>query len=49
MEALTEAIRKLRDDKELRTSMAEYSISRHKEYSIEDRARKILDFIKRLS
>ncbi len=47
VEALTEAIRKVRDDKALRTSMTDYSISRHEEYSIEDRARRILAFIAR--
>lgn len=47
VEALTEAIRKVRDDKALRTSMTDYSISRHEEYSIEDRARRILGFIAR--
>lgn len=45
VEALTDAIRKLRDDKELRKSMADYSNSRHEEYSIEGRAKRILDFI----
>ena len=45
VDALTDAIRKLRDDKALRKSMADYSISRHNEYSIEGRAKRILDFI----
>lgn len=44
--ALTDAIRKLRDDKALRKSMADYSNSRHEEYSLEERAKKILEFIK---
>ena len=48
VEALTEAIRKLRDDKELHKSMADYSNSRHEEYSIEGRAKKILYFINKL-
>lgn len=47
VDALTEAIRQLRDDKALRTSMSAYSVSRHEEYSIEDRARRILGFIAR--
>lgn len=47
VDALTEAIRQLRDDKALRTSMSAYSVSRHEEYSIEDRARRILAFIAR--
>lgn len=45
VDALTEAIRRLRDDMNLRQSMSEYSLSRHTEYSIDVRARKILDFI----
>lgn len=48
VDALTEAIRKLRDDKALRKSMADYSNSRHEEYSIEGRAKRILDFINRV-
>ena len=44
--ALTDAIRKLRDDKALHKSMADYSNSRHEEYSLEERAKKILEFIK---
>lgn len=49
VDALTEAIRKLRDDKALRKSMADYSHSRHVEYSIEGRAKKILEFIQKLA
>ena len=45
VDALTDAIRKLRDDKTLRTSMVDYSNSRHEEYSIEGRAKRILGFI----
>lgn len=45
VDALTDAIRNLRYDKELRKSMADYSNSRHVEYSIEGRAKRILDFI----
>lgn len=45
VDALTDAIRKLRDDKVLRKSMSDYSNSRHEEYSIEGRAKRILDFI----
>ena len=45
VDALTEAIRKLRDDKALRKSMADYSHSQHVEYSIEGRAKRILEFI----
>ena len=43
--AITEAIRILRDDKGLRQSMTEYSLSHHDEYTIEVRAKHILDFI----
>ena len=46
--ALTRAIRKLRDNKELRQSMSDYSFSRHDEYGISGRARKILSFINKL-
>ena len=49
VDALTDAIRKLRDDKALRKSMADYSKSRHKEYSIEGRAKRILEFINKLT
>ena len=45
VDALTDAIRKLRDDKTLRKSMVDYSNSRHEEYSIEGRAKRILGFI----
>ena len=45
VDVLTDAIRKLRDDKALRKSMADYSNSRHEEYSIEGRAKRILEFI----
>lgn len=45
VEAITEAIRTLRDNKELRQSMAKYSLSRHEEYAIEGRAKRIMDFI----
>ena len=49
VDALTDAIRKLRDDKALLKSMADYSKSRHKEYSIEGRAKRILEFINELT
>ena len=47
--ALTDAIRKLRDDKDLLKSMSDYSHSRHVEYSIEGRAKRILEFIDKLT
>lgn len=43
--ALTEAIKTLRDNPGLRKSMSEYSLSRHKEYGIEGRAQRVLEFI----
>lgn len=46
VDAIAAAIKKLKDDKDLRYRMSEYSLSRHQEYSIEGRAKKILDFIK---
>lgn len=49
VDALTDAIRQMRDDKALRKSMADYSRSRHDEYSIEGRAKKILEFIQKLA
>ena len=49
VDALTDAIRKMRDDKALRKSMADYSNCRHVEYSIEGRAKKILEFIDKLT
>lgn len=45
VEAIAEAIKTLRDNVELRMSMSEYSLSRHEEYSIAGRAKKILSFI----
>lgn len=47
VEAITEAIRTLRDNKELRQSMAKYSLSRHEEYAIEGRAKRIMAFIEK--
>ena len=49
VDALTDAIRKLRDDKVLRKYMSDYSNSRHEEYSIEGRSKKILEFIQKLA
>lgn len=46
VDAIASAIKKLKDDKDLRIQMSEYSISRHEEYSIQGRAKRILDFIK---
>ena len=48
VDALTEAIKKLKDSPELRKSMSEYSLSRHAEYGIEGRAQRILQFIENI-
>lgn len=45
VEAITEAIRTLRNNPDLRNSMSEYSLSRHSEYTIQGRAKRILSFI----
>lgn len=47
VDAIAEAIKKLKDNPELCKKMSEYSIARHDEYSIEGRAKRILDFINR--
>jgi len=49
VDAIAASIKKLKDDKALRQSMADYSLSRHEEYSIQGRAKRILDFINRLN
>lgn len=49
VDAIADAIRKLKEDKVLRQSMTEYSLSRHEEYSIQGRAKRIIEFINRLS
>lgn len=45
--AIADAIKKLKDNPELRKKMSEYSLARREEYSIEGRAKRILDFIQR--
>lgn len=45
VEALTEAIRILRNAPEKRKAMSDYSLSRHSEYTIQGRATRILSFI----
>lgn len=45
VEVITEAIRTLRNNPDLRNSMSEYSLSRHSEYTIQGRAKRILSFI----
>ena len=47
VDAIATAIKTLKDNPELCKNMSEYSISRHEEYSIEGRAKRILDFINR--
>lgn len=47
VDAIAEAIRKLKENPELRKKMSDYSQSRHEDYSIKGRAKKILDFINR--
>ena len=45
VDAIAEAIKKLRDNPELRKSMSEYSLTRHLDYTIKGRAERILSFI----
>lgn len=45
VDALATAIKKLKDDVELRKSMVDYSLSRHKEYTIQGRTKRILAFV----
>ena len=47
VDAIAAAIKKIRDDSGLRNKMIEYSLSRHSEYSIEGRAKRIIDFIEK--
>lgn len=47
IDAITEAIKTLRVNKLLRKSMSSYSLSRHEEYSIQGRAKRILSFIEK--
>ena len=48
VDAIASAIKKLKEDAQLRQQMSEYSISRREEYSINGRAKKILKFINNL-
>lgn len=45
VDAITDAIKTLRDAPERRKAMSEYSLSRHSEYTIQGRAKRILSFI----
>lgn len=49
VDAIAGAIKKLKEDKVLCQRMAEYSLARHEEYSIHGRAKRIMEFINRLS
>lgn len=48
IDAIAVAIKKLKDDYSLRKKMFEYSLSRHEDYTIEGRARRIIDFIDKM-
>lgn len=45
--AIATAIKKMKEDNNLRKKMMEYSLSRHNEYTIEGRAQRILNFIEK--
>lgn len=45
VDAIAAAIKKMKEDRSLRHKMIEYTLSRHAEYSIEGRAKRIIDFI----
>ena len=47
IDAIASAIKRLKEDNSLRKKMSEYSLSRHEEYTIEGRARRIVDFIEK--
>ena len=47
VDAIAFAIKKLKEDAALRKQMSEYSLSRHNEYTIEGRAKRIIDFIEK--
>lgn len=47
VDAIAAAIKKLKEDCSLRNKMVEYTLSRHAEYSIEGRAKRIIDFIEK--
>lgn len=49
IDEIAAAIKQLKDDKVRCQCMSEYSLSRHEEYSIKGRAKKILEFIERLT
>lgn len=49
VDAIALAIKKLKEDSVLRNKMVEYTLSRHTEYSIEGRAKRIVDFINKQS
>lgn len=49
VDAIAEAISKLKDDSELRNRMSKVSIERHARYTIEDRAKRIVAFIEEMT
>lgn len=49
VDAIAAAIKRIKEDSTLRNNMVEYTLSRHTEYSIEGRAKRIIDFINRQS
>lgn len=47
VDAIATAIKKMKNSNSLRKEMSEYSLSRHDEYTIEGRARRIVEFIEK--
>ena len=47
VDAIATAIKRLKDDIGLRQRMTDYSLSRHADYTIEGRAKRILNFIEK--
>lgn len=47
IDAIATAIKRLKENHSLRKAMSKYSLSRHEEYSIDGRARRIIDFIEK--
>lgn len=46
VDAIAKAIKELKDNKAKRDAMASYSINKHREYSLDQRAERIIEFIK---
>lgn len=47
VDAIAAAIKTLKEDVVLKKQMSEYSLSRHKEYTIEGRAKRIIEFVEK--